>query len=310
VSTCSKMIEAGSRRILVDAKEPALVSDLLDSLREELPSMPLSVHDDPVGFASAAVGTSLFDDDRKILVLWELDADGLAAASQALSSASGHVLLFVQRRSIPKSRQYTRLRADCELLTLEGFDERGCRAYAAHQLRKAGCEFDADVPEAVVERHGTDLAAIRSECRKLSFLGRRLDRPSCLSAMVAPRGAKLYDLVDSVLRRRWGPSLSMSSTMDTGELVSLVHLMQAQARRLYLCSLHKDAGMSNEDVAGLLGLPPYIVRTKIAPVAAQLGRGRILRLMDLLSAADVSSRVSRLPRRELLEATVARLMRI
>lgn len=310
MSTCSKMIEAGSRRILVDAKEPALVPDLLDSLRAELPSMPLSIHDDPEEFASAAVGSSLFDDARKVVVLWELDADSLGSASQALSSKSDHALLFVQRKSVPKSRPYTRLRADCDLLTLEAFDERGCRAYAAHQLKKMGCEFDADVPEAIVERHGTDLAAIRSESRKLSFMGCRIDREACRRAMVAPKGAKLYDLVDSVLRRRWGPSLAMASTMDTGELVSLVHLMQAQARRLYLCSLHKDAGMSNEDIAGMIGLPPYVVRTKIAPVATQLGRGRILRLMDLLAAADVSARVSKLPKRELLEATVARLMRI
>ena len=309
MSTCSKMIEGGKRHILVDAKEPALVPDLIETLRSELPDMPLTTYDDGDDFSSAAVGTDLFASGDRILVLWNLDEDNVDAAYQSLSSGSEDVLLFVQRKSVSKSRTYTKLKADCEILTLEPFDDRGCTAYAAHLLKKMGCEYDAEIPSLIVERCGRDLGAIRSEARKLSFLGVRVSREACVSA-IGGASAKMFDLVDSVLRRRWGPSLSLASSMDVKELIPFIHLMQSQSRRLYLCSLHRDAGMTPDEVASVVGLPPFIVKTKMIPVAIQLGRPRILKLMDLLASADVSSRVSRLPKRELFEAIVARLMRI
>jgi DNA polymerase III delta subunit len=310
MSTCSKLISSGIRRIVVDAKEPALVHDLIKSLHEDLSGMEVVVLDSAEEFASSALSHGMFDSSGRVLVLWDLNAENFQYVVQAMRSDTSDTLIAIQRKAIPKTRAYTQMMGDCETLSIQPLDERACVGYAGFVLKSLGCSYDTEVPSKIAQAKGKDVGAIRSEARKLSFLGRKIDNDTCAQLLGGGKGTKAFDLVEAVLRRRWGPALEMASTSEVSEMISFLHLMQSQVQKLYLALIHKESGMSNDDIATVISVPPFIARTKILPVATQLGKGRVLKLMDLISAADIQARVSRLPKRELFEVLVIKLMRV
>jgi len=304
------MISAGKRRFLVDAREPSLVPDLVDSLRSEFPAWALSVHEDAMSFASAAMTGDMFSDGSpRILVLWDLSEESVKSLEPLLGAKTDDVLVAVQRKSLPKGRLYTRIRSEWESLTLEPLDDRACEAYAAAALKKCGCQFTAEVPGLLVERKGRDLASLRKEARKLSLLGRPVDRDTASRLVRGKPEATVFDLSDAVLRRRWSQSFSMAAALPEGDIIGFLHALQTQCMRLYKAASLKEQGMAPDDVASMLEVPPYIARTKIVPLATQMGRQRILRMLDAVHAADETARISRLPRRILLDALVVKLLR-
>ena len=311
MSTCGKMISSGKRRIIIDAKEPSLVPDLIDTLREEFKDVPVFVYDTAEEFASTALTSDMFSKAGwRIIVLWDMVEDGMVALEPLLGSSSDDALLFVQRKSIPKGRVFTRLKAVCESLTLEPFDDRACEFYVASILKKRGCDFAADVPSVVVERIGHDLPALKAESKKLSLLSKRVDKDVVERTVRGRVNVHVFNFADAILRKRWVQSCSMASSAKEGDLIGLLHIIQAQCQKLYKASTLKEQGMALDDVATMLDVSPYVAKTKIMPLAAQMGRQRVLKMLDTVHSSDVFARTSRLPKRVLMESIVLKLLKV
>jgi DNA polymerase III delta subunit len=310
MSTCGKMIASGKGKILVDAREPSLVPDLIDSLRSEFPSAKVLVYDDVVEFSSAAMTGDMFSaEGQRILVLWDLNEENLKSIESVMDLDTKDALIAIQRKSIPKSRPYTQLRSQWELLTLEPLDEKACEGYVSAALKRRGCQHSSEVPAIIVGRRGKDLAALRYEVKKLSMLGRPIDKDTAARVVCGKPEVRMFDFSDAILRKRWAQSCSMASSATEGDLIGLLHVVQSQCMKLYKAASLKEQGMAPEDVATMLEVPPYIAKTKIIPLATQMGRNRILRMLDTVHAADILARTSRLPKRMLMETVVLKLLR-
>jgi DNA polymerase III delta subunit len=304
------MIASGKRRFLVDAKEPSLVPDLLDSLRQEFPGCRLSIHEDPLSFSSASMAGDMFlGDGMKITVLWDLSEESMKSLESILDFTSDDVLMVVQRKSIPKGRLYTRMKAEWEVITLEPLDDRACEAYAAAALKKIGCKFSPEVPSVITDRRGRDLPAIRNEVKKFSLLGKPIDKDTAAKLVCGKESVKVFDLADAVLRRRWSQSCALAATLPENDLIGFLHAVQTQCTKLYKAASLKEQGMAPDDIASMLEVPAYIAKTKIVPLALQMGRNRILKMIDAVHAADVTARTSRIPKRLLMESVVIKLLK-
>jgi len=303
------MIADGKRRILVEANEPSMVPDLLSSLKEEIPAMSAVIYDDPSEFASAALAGHTFSDEPRLVVLWDLGSEMPEPIAQLLDAETQDVIMVIQRKAPPRSRAYTRMRSEWEVLTLEPLDEKSCQAYVTSMLKKMGVSFDQDVPAIIVERRGRDLPALKTEVRKLRMLGRSVDRETCMKLVRPPHDIKIFDFVDAILRRRWMQACTIAASSHEEDLGHLLHMLQLQCVKLYKAAVLKDQGMGFEDIATMLELPPYIVKTKILPLASQMGKGGALKMLDAVHAADETARVSKLPKHTLLEALVVKLLR-
>jgi len=310
VSTCSKLITSGKRRILVDAKEPSLVPDLLDSLRQEFPGVSVDVYDSAITFASVAMTTDMFSSGGwRILVLWDLVEDDLQHCEQVIGSSGDDALIFIQRKSISKSRLYTSLKAECEILTLEPFDEKTCQSYFAAILKRRGCDYSLDVPEAVINRVGKDVSALKCEAKKLSMFGRPISKADVDRVVRSRTDIRVFDFADAILRKRWSQSCSMALEASEGDLIGLMRVMQTQCLKLYKAAMFKEQGMAPDDVASMLEVPLFVARTKIIPLANQLGKQRILRILDVVNSADELARLSKLPKRLVLESLVIKMLK-
>jgi DNA polymerase III delta subunit len=304
------MISSGKRRILVDAREPSLVPDLIDSLRGEFPGTEVLVHDDVASFASDALNENMFSSGNwRILVLWDLVEDGLKSIEPLVGTSNEDAYLFVQRKTIAKSRLYTNFKAWCETLTLEPFDDRACEAYVSSILKRRSCDFTAEVPSALVAKLGRDLPALKCESKKLSLLGRRVDRDVVARAVRGRSDVRIFDFADAILRRRWAQACSMASVAPEGDLIGLLHIVQTQCQKIYKAAMLKEQGMAPDDVATMLEVPPYVAKNKIIPLANQMGRQRVLKMLDVVHATDVLARTSRLPKRILMESVVIKLLK-
>lgn len=310
MSTCGRMISSGKKRILVDAKEPSLVPDLIDTLKGEFPGVDVVVCDTATNFMSATMSGNLFSEGGwRIIVLWDLIDDELDSIEPVLSTISEDAYLFIQRKSIPKGRVYTRLKAVCELLTLEPFDDKACEAYVSSLLKKRGCDYTSEVPRDLVEKLGRDLPALKCESKKLSLLGKRIDKDVVARVVKNRSDIRVFDFADAILRKRWLQSCAMASVAPEGDLIGLLHIIQTQCQKLYKAAMLKEQGMAPDDVATMLDVSPYIAKTKIIPLASQMGRQRVLKMLDAVHAADVTARVSKLPKRIVMESVVIKLLK-
>jgi len=309
MSTCGKMILSGKRRILVEAKEESLVPDLIESLRQEFPDVSLDIHDSAESFASASMTHDMFSGGWRIIVMWDLTDECVSQLDQIVGSETEDALIYIKRKAVSKTKLYTQLRTECEILTLEPLDEKACASYVGSLLKRFGCEYHQEVPSSIVSLVGKDLPALMCEAKKLSFLGKVLLKAD-VERVVRGRGSvKVFDFADAILRKRWVPACSMASSAAESDLIGLLHVIQTQCLKMYKAAMYKEQGMSSSDIATMLDVPAYVASTKIIPLASQLGRQRILRLLDLVNTADETARLSKLPKRLVMESLVIKMLK-
>jgi DNA polymerase III delta subunit len=144
----------------------------------------------------------------------------------------------------------------------------------------------------------------------LTLLGKRVDKDIVERVVRGRAEVRVFDFADAILRKRWAQACAMASTAPEGDLIGLLHIIQNQCQKLYKAALLKEQGMVPDDVASMLDVPVYVAKTKIMPLASQMGRQKVLKMLDAVHASDVLARTSRIPKRMLMESVVIKLLKV
>lgn len=182
-------------------------------------------------------------------------------------------------------------------------DPRTAAAWAATLARERGHAIAPAVVERLLERTGPDLARIDDELEKLSLhVGAKqpIERRHVEELVAATRAHAIEELTDRLARRDLaGAVRTLRGLVAAGEApLKIAAFLASNLRRSLHVSELLAAGLSESEVAGRLGMPPWLVgrANRGAPEALERALGE-------LAALDVALKTSR-PEAAAFEATV------
>jgi len=257
---------------------------------------------------------SLFDDNdnKKVLVFLDFSKDDVDTVNSLLGVLTEDYQVLVERSAIPRTKSYTRIKSSYKSIKLDAPKDQACTTWVRKELTARGVDFTEDVPEAIVKRRGADIQALSNEVRKVSlaFPGKQITSQDCLRVVSDGGESQMFSFMENFFRRRVRQTFDEFSKMNEYTYVKLIHFMIGQVEKVYQVSIHKESGKSPQDIAELMGLPPFILKTKYFTVLATYSKTKLLRLIDLLNEADFRIRTSSLPNKTLLESYLLKALKL
>lgn len=310
----SKLIKESGKRFMLRSDDDFLIQDFVGQLCTQLKGAKAVYCDSLSGYLQVFHGASLFEKDSrtKVLVLKEILKEDIEVIDTLLEVVTDDYQVIVERAALSRTKAYTRVKASYRYLKLEAPKEQACTTWVRKALTDEGLDFNEDVPDAIVKRRGPDMQALAYEVKKLklAFSGEILTASNCQRVVSAGGEAHMFTFMEHFFRRRVHPVLQELDKMSEYTYVKLLHFMIGQVSKVYQVAIYKEAGHSPQDIADLMGLPPFILKTKYFTVLGTYGKIKLLRLLDVLNEADFRLRTSALSNRALLESYLLKALKL
>jgi DNA polymerase-3 subunit delta len=318
---------------LISGDDPALVSEALSGLLEELTSeeltggafVPVEEHgttgsDDSldIGPVLDALSTPPFLADRRLVVL--RGAEGLNAtqagelAERVKNPLEGNVLVLVATGKVPAALSKAFKTAGTVLDTSPGGNTRQRADWFADRLRHAAVHLDAAAARRLGEHLGEDVGRLQSVLETLESAygtGGRVTAEELDPFLGEWGGVPPWDLTDAIDKGETAAALdALHRMMGPGDRHPLQLL--AVLHRHFGAMLRLDgAGVkSGDEAAGLLKMSPFPAR-KALEQSRRLGHERIGRAIEVLADADFDLRGNLdWPSTLVMEVLVARLAQL
>lgn len=293
-----KSVRDGQRNYLVKPADLFLLKDLYRRVQEMFPDMMIRVTDDINEFVQNYSGGNLFDERNCIAVLDPLTKDNIEGLSELLEQGSG-ISLIVERDTMLKNKQYTKLKAACELIDIKPCSDSEAAVWVKKWLDDSGLRHDLDIPSYLVDRIGNDLWRLHNEVRKIILRysgGQSISRTECEQVTATNPETKYYTFMDHFIRRRTEESIAFIQNLDEYYYIKLLHFIISQIHKILEVSVYKDQGLGEADISDMVGISKYIIKTKFFVAISFYGRMKLMKLLDLFNELDVDIRLSRFPK--------------
>jgi DNA polymerase-3 subunit delta len=188
-------------------------------------------------------------------------------------------------------------------------DRRAVSGWVGTLARERGHAIAAAAVERLVERVGFDLGRIDDEIEKLSLFvgpGKAIEVAHVERLVASTRQHAVDELTDRLARRDpAGAVRAFRHLVDEGEApLRILAFLATNLRRALHVSELAAAGLREDEIAGRLGLPPWMV-------GRQMGRGApavLERALRALATVDVALKSSR-PDAAIFETTLVAIAR-
>lgn len=309
-----KSIEKGSKRFLLKSKDPFLLKDCLKQLREALSDYQYHACNDTESFSEVCGSRSLFGAEKRIIVLSAMEKENLDALLELVESPTDDILVLIETETFLKTKVYTTLRSLCNVIELKTPTEGERAVWVKTWMTEAGLSFSDEVP-GYIASSGADLGRLRKEIKKLSVLmytrgESAVTKDICNEVMVLTRESQFFVFMENFFKKKIADVLGEFSKVDEYSYVKLLHFMIGQIEKVYKVAVYKEQGLGHDDIGDLIGVPSFIVKTKLFTALSFYGKTKLLLLYDLLNKLDVELRTTKYPKDIVFEAYLVKAFKL
>lgn len=308
----TKIIE---NKYLLKAGSSFLIENFIKKMRLDLSGYNLILCGDAEEFIQKASEQSLFNDNNRILVLNDIDPDFVDSLGAIIHQSTTDVWVLIQRQTISRTKAYTVIKGACKLVELKELDEAQCAVWVRQWLTEMKLIFPEEIPSVIVSKIGPDILKLHNEMKKIAAYYRDsgdkvLTQVLCNQFFVDNADAKMYDLIEHILKKRIKEVFEELGKIDEYSYVKLLHLMIGQVEKVYKVAVYKEQNMSAEDIGSILGIPRFIVSMKLIPVLSFYGKIKLMQVMDILNKLDSELRLTKFPKSLIMESYLLKVMKL
>jgi DNA polymerase III delta subunit len=298
-----EMIEKGNNKFLLSSKEPYLVIEFTEKLRNLYPEYSYKMCMDLDPFLEQYHRGGMFSDSPMILCLWEITAESLKELSPLVCQPTQDILIFVERKVLAKNKLYTNFKAECYPITLDPLNEKDCHSWVSGRMISNGLNFNRDLVKILVEKKSNNLYALDSEIRKLKVIfGEREIGVSAAKYIAESSEARIFEFMEHLFHKRKDKALQEFYKFPEDEYIKLVSSLLSSLERTYKIAVYKSQNKTPDDIASLVGINKFIIKTKYFTVISVYNKIKLLKLIDIFNDLDYNLRLSPLPKKLLFEA--------
>jgi len=291
-----------------------LVDNFIGKLKRDFPDYIISYCEDTDKFIELITEINLFNDAKKIVVLKDLDPDLMDVVSSVINQPTDDILIIIQKQTVPRTKAYTVIKGACRLVELKELDESQCAVWVRQWLNELKLIFSEDLPSHIVSRVGTDISKLHSELKKVAayYTGssdRVLTQLNCDEFFSESTEIRYFVVVENFFRKRIKEVFEEVKRIDDYSFVKLLYMLIGQTEKLYKIAIFKEQGMSAEDIGNLLGVPKFIISTKMFPCLSFYNKIKLMALLDLFNKLDAELRFTKHPKKLVIESYLLKAMK-
>lgn len=195
---------------------------------------------------------------------------------------------------------------------LKAYDDKAFSKFIEGEARSHGVSIGVAAVEKVLERVGPDLYRLANEMQKLAvFVGRLNEiKPEHVTTVTSatPRTDPfvIADLVTSGDRVRAVSRFGLLCASESESKAMLTVMAALMKKHEQMASIRAllDQKLSEEDIAGQLGLHPWVYRTRWLPLVEKVSLSSLVRKMSRLCQLDEYVKSGQPSKRAMFELTL------
>lgn len=252
-------------------------------------------------------GQSLFAPERVIVLrdasidrsLWEKIGELLPDLSADTN------LILVESAPDKRTKTYKWLHKSAEVLHFDELNEPQLAQWAQTEARRLGVNMEPEAARFLVHYLGTDHSLVASELRKLSLVGRSIDRSLIERHCEPTPQASAFEVIEAALNHKAAVVRQhLSSLQSLEDPYRFFGLLASQVGVVAACAVSE--GRSPDQIAKECGVHPYSVK-KSVPIARRLGREGARHLSEVLAECDSRIKSSRGEPWQLIEVALMKM---
>lgn len=239
---------------------------------------------------------SLFDDN--FIVINHFDKMKVELFEESIKTYDGGLIVSLSEKAKVKSRAITKIFsnlivAECTKLRDYGMDY---PLWIRNLIVEAGYKASDDVDELIFKRVGPNMYAIARELEKL-FIYKNKDKfiaSEDVKRIVAVSVvSSAFELFECLLRRNISKALYCFSSyaQNHNNFFAIVAFIGNYLEKMYKILLLKERGFEKDDIADIIGIPKFLLKTKYLPWALSFGRNNIAKKIDGVCNLNVQLRL-------------------
>lgn len=291
-----------------------LIDNFIGKIKDKFPGYKPVYCDTADDFIEHATVADIFNDDKKLIVLKDLDPDSLDAISAIINYDITDVWVIVLQQKAPKTKAYTVIKGACQYVTLKELDEPQCAVWVRKWLEELKLVFSEDIPSYIVSRVGTDISKLYNEIKKVAAYyadakDRVLTQSGCNDFFSEDAEARYFVIVENFFRKRVKEVFEEVSRVDEYSLVKLLHMLIGQTEKIYKVAVYREQKMSADDISNMLSLPKFIITTKFFSYLSFYNKTKLIMLLDIFNELDVQLRLTKFPKKLIFDSYLLKAMK-
>ena len=291
------------QRFALIGSENYLKESFVRKAKEILPDcdcMEFYQEEDALDFASSGTFFS-----KRLMVLQNFDKMTVAKFEDLVFD--GYIIYVMTEKANLKSRAMTGILGHAASVTCDKLKEYGSEypSWVISKISEEGYKAQEGVSIALFNKVGPNMYALMSELEKLFLIKR--DKVITLNDVdkyvsILAVGTS-FDLLENLLKRDVKKALMCFDTFARGQdnFIDVTGFLASYLEKMYRILLLHEEKMDPKDIAEIVGMPLFLVKTKYLPKLISLGRGFIGKKIDALCQVDVDLRLFRGSKRLVME---------
>lgn len=289
-------------------KEPYLKEYFIKSAEKTYPdsSVKILLPEEQSEALSLLRCDSLFEDN--IVVLNSFDKMETKAFKDAISTYDGNLIITLSEKANAKSRAITKIFNDLTVVECKKLREYGMDypLWIRGQITEAEFKASDNIDELIFSRVGPNMYALARELNKLFILKseEKVITSGDVEKVVAVSAVgTAFELFECLLRRKISKALNCFSSYSRNHdnYIEIVSFMGSYLEKMYRIILLRERKFEVDDVADIVGIPKFLVKTKYLPWALAFGKNGLAKKIDGVCNLNIQLRLFRGDRKILFE---------
>lgn len=307
-------IKKGKKRFYIKTRDPYRALNILcNRLSDTLPECGLKVCESSSEFINLSYEVNLFEAKKRILILMDYDPDHIKVISELFDSSIEDLFFFIPKESLPKNKSSTKIRSCSHLISLNKADKDQCISLIRYIFNKNKLKYNDDVPMHIIEKLGLDDIKIENELTKIKYYYDRdivITKKECDLIFSNNSLINYFDIIDAFFRRRFNIFFEKLDDINEYELIKLLFFIRGQVDKVYTACIYKEQGLKSDSISDLIGLPVFIINTKIMPVLSHFNKVKLLKMIDILNELDKKLRLTKYNKKSIFESYTIKAMKV
>jgi DNA polymerase III delta subunit len=254
---------------------------------------------------------NLFEEVKEISVLMSFEPEDVKTLGAIISQITEEPVVLVQRKSIPTTKGYTNITADFEIRKLESMKVEECIRWVSNTLKNKGVKFSNDIPGYMVAAIGNEPYVLLSEIDKLSLISEdlRLDKENINTLIASSEGINYFSFMDHLTHLRFKETIDGFYKVEPQTYSRFISFITSQLDKYYKISVYKAQNLSAEEISEIVGLPAFILKTKVFTIFSFVPKAKLLKMLNLFLELSEKLRVSKLSKELLFESYLLKILK-
>jgi len=278
----------------------------IENATSYMPSMELMVffpenEIDALGFLSSG---GLFG--RRLAVLKDFDKMSIEKFEKILVQSSDVILLSLTDKP-RKSRALSNITSSTTIVECKKFKEYGTEypSWIASRASELGLVMEKGSEDLIYSFVGPDMFSLSHELEKLKLYseGKALTIQDIKQIVTKASKGTLFDLLNHIMKKNIKEALSVIDTYRSynESYIELIAFLGSYFEKIFRILSLKEKGLSPDEIADIIGIPVFLVRTRYLPGAVTLGKSAVVKALNSLCDLDVQLRLFKGDRRILID---------